>query len=94
MEPPEMTEALERYQQTLEALRPALEALREAIRQLWKTVAETLLPVLEAFVEWWVSVKREALYRRLRRWHVPHRLARFLAMRWPRRWLPLPAFVG
>ena len=86
----QLDEMLERWQQAMEALRPAFEALREAICQLGEAMAEVLRPALEALVEWWVSVKRHALYLRLRRWRVPHRPACFLAQRWPERWLPEP----
>lgn len=83
-----MTEALERYEQALEALRPSFEALREAITQAWLTLMEQLRPLLTALLEWWEEIRREALYRRLRRWCVLHCLAHFLARRWPERWLP------
>jgi hypothetical protein len=85
----QINDALKRYTQALEALQPRFEIWREAMMlQAWADVVETLRPALIACVEWWISHKREVLYLRLRRWHFPHLLARFLADRWPWRWLP------
>ena len=92
-DPDQLNELLERWQQMAEALRPVMEAVREAMLQLGRALSEALRPIIEAILEWWIAVKREALYRRLCRWHFPHRLARFLADRWPRRWLPVPDSV-
>lgn len=67
----------------MEALRPALEAWREALE-----ISEQLRSFVAALFERCTEIRREALSRRLRRWHIPHWLARFLARRWPERWLP------
>lgn len=88
MQPEEAEEILERYQQAMEALRPALEAWREAMLELWGKLCEALHPFIAALLDWWEKARREELYRRLRRRRVPDRLARFLARRWPERWLP------
>jgi hypothetical protein len=77
----QMTEALERYRRATEALRPALEAFREAMLAWWREFSELLRVFVAALLEWWEEVRREELYRRLRRWHVPPDLARFLARR-------------
>jgi len=81
----QLDEMLERWQQAMEALQPILEALREAFQK-------TFLPFLEAIAAWWVSVKRQYLYQRLRKRHFPHWLAQFLSQHWPRRFLPTPQF--
>ena len=90
MESVEMTweETLERWQEATEALRPSFEALRKAIEQAWLVIEEQLRILIAALSEWLEEIRREELYRRLRRWRVPYRLARFVARRWPRRWLP------
>ena len=90
MEPSEeaIEQTLEKWRQAMEAMRPALEALREAIQQAWEAVCEALRPFVTALLEWWEEVRREELYRRLRRRRFPHQLARFLARRCPERWLP------
>lgn len=93
MEPTDATEILERYEQAMEALRPAFEAWLEVMQQWWLEISELLCSFISALMEWWTEVRREALYRRLRRQHFPHRLARFLAARWPERWLPWPEGV-
>jgi len=87
-------EALKRWQRAMEALRPALEAFREAMLEWWREFETAFRRLTVALLEWFEEIRREALYRRLRRWHVPHGLARFLAQKWPRRWLPWPESVG
>ena len=93
-DPDQLNELLERWRQAIETPRPTWEAWHEAMLRLGEQLAEAMRPILQAIVEWWITVKREALYRRLRRWHFPHRLARFLADRCPRRWLPGLESVG
>jgi len=95
MESIEMTseEALKRWQRAMEALRPALETLREAMLEWWREFETAFRRLTAALLEWFEEIRREELYRRLRRWRVPHWLARFLARRWPKRWLPWPESV-
>jgi hypothetical protein len=90
----QMTEALERYQQAMEVLRPAFEAFKQAMLEWWREIRERLHVLVAALLDWWEEVRREELYRCLRRWRVPHGLARFLAQKWPERWLPWPENVG
>ena len=90
----EIQELLDRWQQAMETLRPALEAWREAMTKFWSNFSEQLRPFLIALSEWLEEIRREELYRRLRRWHVSHWLARFLAQRWPKRWLPGLESIG
>jgi len=72
-------ELLEQYRRAMEALRPALEALREAMLEWWREFETAFRRLTVVLLEWFEEIRREALYRRLRRWHVPHGLARFLA---------------
>ena len=86
----QLIESVEQWRETMEILCPAVEAWYEAMCYLWEERTEVLLPAVEELVEWWIAYKREMFYCRLRDWHIPHWLARFLAARWPRRWLPEP----
>ena len=72
---------MEQFNEALEELRPALEAVMEAISEWMRIIIEHIKRILEAFRRWWFYVK-------LIRWHVPHRVAKFIAKHWPKRWLP------
>jgi len=77
----QMEQALGRFNEALEQLRPALEAIMEAIREWVRIVIEHIKRIFEAFQRYWLYVK-------LIHWHVPHCVAKFIAERWPKRWLP------
>jgi hypothetical protein len=81
----------------IDALNRAAEAVLKMLRELW----EAFKTAMEAIVEFiqtaareifnLPSVRRLLLYFDLKqRWHVPDRLALWLARRCPLRWLPAP----
>ena len=78
---PAMEQAIEQFNQVLIELRPIWEAIREAILELANAFLEYIVRLHERLRRWWFYVK-------LLRWHCPHRVAKFIAGRWPKRWLP------
>ena len=68
------------------------EVLRQRVVDCWEAIAEVMFPVMQnvmnqivALIVW---VRREQLYWSLTRWRVPDRPARWVADKWPERWLP------
>ena len=77
----QMGQAAERFNEAMGELRPALEALMEALREWARIFVEHIERICEL-------VRRWLLYVKLIRWHVPHRVAKFMANHWPKCWLP------
>jgi len=77
----QMEQAVKQFNEMLETLRPAFEALRESILKIARINIEAIKRIIE---DW----RRHCLYVKLIRWHFPHRVAKFITNRWPKRWLP------
>ena len=71
----------QQYDEAMEKLLLVFEAIREIILEMARVIIEAIKRVLDAC---W----RCCFYIKLVRWHLPHRIAKFIAMCWPRRWLP------
>jgi hypothetical protein len=77
-----------------EAVRNAAEKLAEALKPLWEAIeaaARAMVEIIVAAIKpilWSVPFRRLALYLALRRRRVPDRLAGWVAVRCPVRWLP------
>jgi len=76
-----LNEAMEQW----EALRQSLLDLRETIAKFVVPAWEKMVVQIRVFIIW---VRREQLYWSLTKWKVPEQFARWLADKWPERWLP------
>lgn len=85
----ETLEAFRRFaeaaQELVDAVRELAEAVVAAMRRFWAQIQEAFRTVWEWLDE---HGRRREVYRRLRRYRVPDRVAVLLARWWPCRWLP------
>ena len=67
-------------------------ACAQAILDAAQRIAEALAPIIREIValakKFYVALQRDSFYSHLRRYRVPQRIASFLCLRWPIRWLP------
>jgi phage-related minor tail protein len=91
----ELRPALEAmWEAILKWVRIIIETIKRICEAWWQTMqaskqfnegVEALCSAILAMCESW---RRWRLYVKLIHWHIPHRVAKFIANRWPRRWLP------
>lgn len=77
----QMEQAVQQFNEMMEKLRLELEPIWEAILEIMRIIVETIKRICESWRRW-------GLYAKLVHWHIPHRVAKFIANHWPKRWLP------
>lgn len=82
-----------------EQLLATVEAFRDAVSQAMNDIVEVFQPLWDAIIAWarhcceWLSdfvigLRRDQLRVKLEAWRLPRLVARWIAARWPKRWLP------
>lgn len=89
--PPEPTpqeRMMAAFAQFAEASKPAVDAFAKAIQEMFAALQKVFRPYLDALVRIYEECQRDQVQERLEAWWVPSPVARWVAVRWPRRWLP------